>query len=88
MISINHHLLLYCIYSALVDSFRVSSNPLSKWSKHRGRPIPGRIRYCKDLHTDGRKHFLNFCKNGRPLVNELFEEMKASCEAFFSILLE
>ena len=37
--------------------------------------------YCRDLHADGRKHFLSWCRNGRPCNNELFEVIKTSLAA-------
>ena len=40
------------------------------------RQIPVRNWYCRDLRADGRKQFLNWCRNGRPRNNELFEVMK------------
>ena len=82
----SHQRQLDYVYSALVESLHVAAFPLNVKSKNSRRQIPGWNWYCRDLHADGRKHFLNWCRNGRPRNNELFEVMKTSRAAFKNAL--
>ena len=74
----SHHRKLDYIHSTLVESLQVSTSPLNRSTQHRRRQIPAWNWYGKDLHADGRKHFLNRYRNSRVRNNALFEAMKSS----------
>ena len=82
----SHQRQLDYVYSVLVESLHISSFPLNKMSKDCRRQIPGWNWYCRVLYADGRKHFLSWCRNGRPRNNELFEIIKTSQAAFKNAL--
>ena len=65
----SHQRHLVYVYSALAESFHVSAFPLNKRTKNCHRQIARWNRYCRDLHADGRKQFLYWCRNGRPRNN-------------------
>ena len=66
-------------FDFLVNSMKISTKQFTnKNRKNKFKPIPGWNRFCKDLHSVARTHFLNWKTNNCPRQGILFDAMNES----------